>query len=62
MTDTTRLPHLVQRDPDTYLTHPRPPLLRDFGDPELTESFEAPKQLRHTRVRISVETFDEPVS
>jgi len=29
------LPPLVQRDPDTYLTHPRPPLLRDFGDPDL---------------------------
>jgi hypothetical protein len=62
LTDASRLPPLVQRDPDSYLTHSRPPLLRDFGDPDLAETFEAPKQLRHTRVRISIETFDDPAS
>ena len=45
----------LRRDPDRYLSGPRPPMLRDFFDPALSRRVRLVKKTRHVRVRFTVE-------
>lgn len=45
----------VLRDPDLYLRHPRPPLLKDYFDPRLRRVVPVPRKTRQVRVTIRVE-------
>jgi hypothetical protein len=51
----------LRRVPDLYLTHPRPPLLKDYFDPRLRRIVRLPRAARHVRVRLSVEQIDMPL-
>jgi hypothetical protein len=50
----------VRRDPDLCLKHPRPPMLKDYFNPELHMVFPAYRRLRHVMVRFQVEEYSEP--
>jgi hypothetical protein len=50
----------VRRDPDLCLKHPRPPMLKDYFNPELHMVFPAFRRLRHVMVRFQVEEYSEP--
>jgi hypothetical protein len=50
----------VRRDPDVFLKHPRPPMLKDYFNPELRLVFPAFRRLRHVMVRFQVEEYSEP--
>ena len=45
----------LRRDPDRYLSDPRPPMLRDFFDPALARHVRLHKRTRHVRVKFTVE-------
>jgi len=44
----------VRRDPDLYLKHPRPPMLRDYFDPRLRKVTPARRRVRQIRVQFSI--------
>ena len=48
-------PTEVERDHDLFLTHPRPPMLRDYFDPRLHRVLQVRRRLRQIRVRFEVE-------
>ncbi len=50
----------VQQNPDLYLKHPRPPVLKDYFDPQLRKVIPVPRQLRQVKVAFGVETIDVP--
>jgi hypothetical protein len=50
----------VRRDPDLCLKHLRPPMLKDYFNPELHMVFPAYRRLRHVMVRFQVEEYSEP--
>jgi hypothetical protein len=45
----------LRRDPDRYLSGPRPPMLKDYFDPLLSRRVRLVKKNRHVRVRFTVE-------
>ena len=45
----------VRRDPDSYLKHPRPSMLRDYFDPRLSKVLPVQRRLRQVTVRFKVE-------
>ena len=45
----------VEQDHDLYLSHPRPPMLKDYFDPRLHRVLEVHRRLRQIRVRFEVE-------
>lgn len=47
-------PSAVRRDPDLYLKHPRPSVLRDYFDPELHKVMPVRRVLHQVKVRFSV--------
>lgn len=47
-------PSEVRHDPDLYLKHPRPSVLRDYFDPKLRKVMPVRRVLRQVRVRFSV--------
>jgi len=51
----------LRRDPDAYLRHPRPPLLRDYFDDTLCRLIPCVRRVRQVRVRFDVEEVDVPV-
>jgi hypothetical protein len=50
----------VRRDPDNYLKHPRPAMLRDYFDPRLCAVMPVQRRLRQVTVRFQVEVNDVP--
>ena len=50
----------VRADPDTYLTHRRPPMLKDYCDPSLVDVFDAYRRLREVTVRFEIEENSIP--
>jgi hypothetical protein len=50
----------VRRNPDLYLKHPRPPMLKDYFTPDLHRVFPAHRRLRQVTVRFQVEEGDVP--
>jgi hypothetical protein len=49
-----------RRNPDFYLRSPRPPVLKDYFDPELRKVVRLTPTARHVRVRFTVEEVDLP--
>jgi hypothetical protein len=50
----------VRAEPDTYLTHRRPPMLKDYFDPKLIDVFEAYRRLRQVTVSFQIEENSLP--
>jgi hypothetical protein len=48
--------------PDVFLTAPRPPLLKDYFDPQLRIVRRVPRKDRHLQVTVSVNPMDLPTS
>jgi hypothetical protein len=48
-------PSKITRNPDLYLKHPRPPLLKDYFDPRLRRVVPVPRKTRQVRVTVRVE-------
>ncbi len=48
------------RHPDRFLQAPRPPVLKDYFDPQLRMIVPLAPTVRHVRVRFSVEQIDVP--
>ncbi len=46
----------VVNEADLYFDAPRPPLLRDFANPALMQSYQAPRRWRQVTVKITVES------
>lgn len=51
---------LVQQNRGVYLASPRPPMLRDYFNPQLTEVIEAPRKVRQIRLQFAMEQIDAP--
>jgi hypothetical protein len=51
---------LVQQNRGVYLGSPRPPMLRDYFNPQLTEVIEAPRKVRQIRLQFAMEQIDAP--
>jgi hypothetical protein len=49
-----------RRDPEYYLRSPRPPVLKDYFDPELRRVVRLVPTTRHVRVRFTIEEADLP--
>ena len=49
-----------RRNPDYYLRSPRPPVLKDYFDPELRKVVQLVPTARHVRVRFTIEEVDLP--
>jgi hypothetical protein len=50
----------VKQQADMYLVDPRPPLLKDYFDPELHTIIELPRRLRQVRISYGVEVTEAP--
>jgi hypothetical protein len=50
----------VQQNLEMYLGGTRPPMLKDYFNPELNEVIYAPRKLRQVRVQFGVEQLDAP--
>lgn len=50
----------VRRDPDLYLSHPRPPMLKDYFNPQLRRVMAVHRRLRQITVRFEVEEHYVP--
>lgn len=50
----------LKRNPDLYLKHPRPSLLKDYFDPRLRKMLDVPQRLRQVRVRFEIDTAEIP--
>jgi hypothetical protein len=53
-------PKAVHANPDPYLQHPRPPLLKDYFDPALRKVIRVPRRARQVRITFNVESLDIP--
>jgi hypothetical protein len=51
----------VPTHPDRYLTHPRPPMLKDYLNPKLRMLMRVPRRLRQVTVRFEIEEDSVPV-
>ncbi len=49
-----------RRDPEYYLRSPRPPVMKDYFDPELRRVVRLISTARHVRIRFTIEEFDLP--
>jgi hypothetical protein len=45
----------VRRNPDDYLKHPRPSLLKDYFDPKLSKVFQVHRRMRQVTVKFEVD-------
>jgi hypothetical protein len=45
----------VRRDPDYYLKHPRPPMVKDYFDPQLRKIVPVHRRLRQVTVKFEVD-------
>jgi len=53
-------PSEVRHDPDFYLKHPRPTMLRDYFNPKLYKIMPVRRRLRQITVRFEVEDYSVP--
>jgi len=52
----------VANNQDRYLKDPRPPVLKDYFDPQLRKVVSVPQRLRQVKVAFGVETIDVPAA
>lgn len=52
----------LKKDPDLYLTHPRPPVFKDYFDPKLRKVVPVARKLHQVRVRFEIEETDIPAA
>jgi hypothetical protein len=52
----------VEQNPDRYLKAPRPPLLKDYFDPQLRKVVQVPRKNRLVRVQFAAEQSDVPAT
>lgn len=52
----------VAKNADYYLAAPRPPLLKDYFDPQLRKIVRVPKRAHQVKLTVAVEPLDIPVS
>ncbi len=52
----------VKEQSEMFLTHPRPPVLKDYFDPELRMVVHVPRKNRQLRIAVQVEQLDVPAS
>jgi hypothetical protein len=52
----------VQQNPDRYVKDPRPPLLKDYFDPQLRKVVPVPRKNRLVRVQFGYEQSDVPAT
>jgi len=50
----------LRRNPDLYLKHPRPSILKDYFDPRLRKLIDVPRRLYQVTVKFDVESIDIP--
>lgn len=50
----------LRRNPDLYLKHPRPSVLKDYFDPRLRKLIDVPRRLYQVTVKFDVEAIDIP--
>jgi hypothetical protein len=50
----------VQQNAQLYLQSPRPPMLKDYFNPSLHETIQAPRRVRQIRLQFGMETSDAP--
>ncbi len=50
----------LHKNADNYLKSPRPPVLKDYFDPELRKLVQVPRKLRQVRITFGVEQVDIP--
>jgi len=50
----------LQATPDLFLRAPRPPLLKDYFDPQLRSVLRVPRRSRQVRITFGVEVLDVP--
>ncbi len=48
------------RNLDLCLKHPRPPVLKDYFDPELRKVVPVPRRLRQVRIKFEIDEADVP--
>jgi hypothetical protein len=48
----------LRRYPDVYLREPRPPVFKDYFNPQLRRIVRLPRTVRHVRIRFTTEEFD----
>src|SRR5439155_17488803 len=54
-------PSEVRHDPDLYLKHPRPQMLKDYFNPKLYKVLPVRRRLRQITVRFEVDEYSVPV-
>jgi hypothetical protein len=54
--------NIVQQQSELFLTSPRPPVLKDYFDPELRMVVRVPRTNRQVRIGVQVEQLDVPAS
>lgn len=52
----------IQQNPDRYLKDPRPPLLKDYFDPQLRKVVPVPRKNRLVRMQFGVEQSEVPAA
>jgi hypothetical protein len=57
---TVTAPENVHQNRERYLTAPRPPVLKDYFDPQLRKVLEIPRKLRQVKISFGVEAIDVP--
>jgi hypothetical protein len=50
----------LKRNPDRYLKHPRPSVLKDYFDPRLRKIVPVPRTLRQVRLKFAIDEGDAP--
>ena len=50
----------VQQNPPLYFLSPRPPMLKDYFNPAVTEVIEAPRRIRQIRLQFAAEQSEAP--
>lgn len=50
----------IRENPDLYLTHPRPPMLRDYFNPKLHVVMPVHQRLRQITIKFEVEEDYRP--
>lgn len=52
----------LQSKPDLYLRAPRPPLLKDYFDPQLRSVLRVPRRSRQVKITFGLEVLDVPIA
>lgn len=55
-------PEDLKQYPDRYLSGPRPPVLKDYFDPQLRKIVSVPRHQRQVKIAFVVEPLDAPAT